>query len=216
MIKISASILASDFGYLAEEVSRVTEAGADFIHIDVMDGSFVPNITVGSMIVKAVKKYTHLPLDVHLMIEKPERYVDEFIDAGSDLLTVHAEAYVHLEKIVNNIKKSKIKVGVSLVPSTNESVLEYLYDQLDLILVMTVNPGFGGQTFLSSQLKKIENIRNKVNQVNKNIYVSVDGGINLETASYAKKAGANFLVAGTAIFKSEDYKKSIRAIKEAM
>ena len=169
MIKIAPSILSADFSNLGEEIQNIEKAGADYIHIDVMDGSFVPNITIGNEVVKALRTKTQLPFDVHLMINNPDNHVKAFAEAGADIITIHAEASIHLDRSLALIKSFDKKVGVSLVPSTHEDALDYILEKLDLILVMTVNPGFGGQKFLSSQLKKIENIRKKIEKSGKKI-----------------------------------------------
>jgi ribulose-phosphate 3-epimerase len=161
-IKISSSILSADFSKLGEEIKNIEKAGADYIHIDVMDGSFVPNLTIGNEVVRSIRKVSDLPYDVHLMINNPDNHIKNFAEAGSDIITIHAEASIHLDRSLDLIKSYGKKAGVSLVPSTHEDALDYVLEKLDLILVMTVNPGFGGQKFLSSQLKKIENIRKKI------------------------------------------------------
>ncbi len=213
-ILISPSILSADFTKLGSEVSELEKAGADFIHFDVMDGHFVPNLTFGAPIVKSLRPLTKLPFDVHLMVKKPEKLIDSFAKAGANYITVHAEAVTHLDRIITHIKSLGLKAGVSLVPTTHENVLEYLYEKIDLILVMTVNPGFGGQEFLSNQLTKISNISAKIKHAKRNILLSVDGGINPITASQVIKAGANVLVAGTHIF-SGDYKTNIAQLRSA-
>lgn len=215
MIKIAPSILSADFAKLGEEVAAITKAGADYIHVDVMDGHFVPNLTIGPAVIKAIKPHTNVPLDVHLMIEPVDCYVQSYIDAGADILTVHVEATTHLERLLQSIKSKGVKAGVTLVPSTPESALDYVMDIADLILVMSVNPGFGGQSFIRSQLKKIEHIRRKIEQSGRNIELQVDGGINPETAKEVVKAGANVLVAGSAIFSggAEKYAANIQALR---
>ncbi len=212
-IKISPSILSADFAKLGEELTNISKAGADYIHIDVMDGSFVPNITIGNEVVKALRPFSALPFDVHLMINNPDNHVKAFAEAGADIITIHAEASTHLDRSISLIKSFGKKAGVSIVPSTNEDVLDYILDKVDLILVMTVNPGFGGQKFLNSQLKKITNIRNKVTQSGRNIDLQVDGGINPETAKLVIEAGADVLVSGSYIFKSGNYQEAISKLK---
>ena len=214
MIKIAPSILSADFAKLGEEIQNIEKAGADYIHIDVMDGSFVPNITIGNEVVKALRQKTQLPFDVHLMINNPDNHVKAFAEAGADIITIHAEASIHLDRSLALIKSFDKKAGVSLVPSTHEDALDYILEKLDLILVMTVNPGFGGQKFLSSQLKKIENIRRKIEKSGKKIELEVDGGINDQTARIAIEAGADVLVSGSYIFGSGNYQQAIANLKK--
>lgn len=213
MIKISPSILSTDFSRLGEEIQAIEKAGADYIHIDVMDGSFVPNITIGNEVVKNLRKNSSLPFDVHLMINNPDNHVKAFAEAGSDIIAIHAEASIHLDRSVELIKSFGKKAGVSIVPSTHEDALDYVLEKLDLILVMTVNPGFGGQKFLSSQLRKIENIRKKIEKTGKKIELEVDGGINAETFKLATSAGADVLVSGSYIFGSENYREAIAKLR---
>ena len=213
MIKIAPSILSADFSNLGEEIQNIEKAGADYIHIDVMDGSFVPNITIGNEVVKALRTKTQLPFDVHLMINNPDNHIKAFVEAGADIITIHAEASIHLDRSLSLIKSFDKKVGVSLVPSTHEDALDYILEKLDLILVMTVNPGFGGQKFLSSQLKKIENIRKKIEKSGKKIELEVDGGINDQTARIAIEAGADVLVSGSYIFGNKNYQQAIQNLK---
>jgi ribulose-phosphate 3-epimerase len=214
-MKISPSILSADFSKLGEEIQSIEKAGADYIHIDVMDGSFVPNITIGNEVVKSLRKISALPFDVHLMIKNPDAHVKAFADAGSDIITIHAEASTHLDRSVALIKSFGKKAGVSIVPSTHEDVLDYVLEKLDLILVMTVNPGFGGQKFLDSQLKKIENIRKKISRSGRKIELEVDGGINDATAKLAVSAGADVLVSGSYIFGSENYAEAILKLRNS-
>lgn len=214
MTKISPSILSADFLNLGQELKKISQAQADMIHIDVMDGHFVPNLTMGPMIVKACKSATTLPLDVHLMINKPENLIDAFIEAGADYLTVHQENCNHLERVIKYIKSKSCKAGVAINPATNEQSLKYVIDQLDLVLIMSVNPGFGGQDFLPSVLPKIAAIKNMINSAdNPGCLISVDGGINEQTSKLCTKAGADILVAGSFIFKQIDYKKAIKDLK---
>ncbi len=211
MVKIAPSILAADFGNLKNEVMALEKAGADMIHIDVMDGHYVPNLTFGPAIVRLIRSYTNLPLDVHLMVDNPETMLNWFIPAGADILTVHAETCKHLDATLNTIKERGCKVGVSLNPATNENVLAYVLDKLDQILVMSVNPGFGGQSFIAEQLKKIAKIKSLIGS--RNIQIEVDGGINPLTAAECVAAGADILVAGTSVFASKDYRKNIDALR---
>lgn len=198
--KIAPSILAADFARLGEEVRAVTEAGADYIHVDVMDGHFVPNISIGPQMVKALRPHTNLPLDVHLMISPVDPYIKEFADAGADIITVHPEAGPHVHRTVQLIKSLGKKAGVSLNPGSPISLIEHILTDIDLILVMTVNPGFGGQSFIDSQRAKMRDIRALIDRSGRPIELEVDGGINGQTAALAVEAGADVLVAGTAAF----------------
>ncbi len=212
-IKISPSILSANFANLGQEVKAIDQAGADYIHIDVMDGNFVPNITIGHNVISSIRSYTNLPFDVHLMIKNPDYQLENFSIAGANIITVHSEATIHLHRTIEKIKSLGKKAGVSIVPSTNESGLDYILEEIDLVLVMTVNPGFGGQKFISSQLRKIENIANKISKLGRKIELEVDGGINQETAKQAVNCGANVLVAGSFIFGNSNYKEAITKLR---
>jgi len=216
MKKIAPSILSADFSRLGEEVKAVEQAGADYIHVDVMDGHFVPNITIGPIIVKAVKGVTKLPLDVHLMISNPYDFIDDFLQAGADILTVHAEAGYHLHRSLQHIRKAGGKPAVSLNPASPLSMIEYVLDDLDMVLLMTVNPGFGGQDFIPEVIPKIERLREIIDKRGLNIELEVDGGIGPETINRVSTAGADVFVAGSAIYHSDDYAETIRLMRENM
>ena len=211
MVLIAPSILSADFSCLKEEVQKLTQAKADWLHLDVMDGHFVPNLTFGPMVVKSIREHTKLPFDVHLMVKNPLEMIPWFANAGADIITVHAETCPHLDKALSQIKSYGIKAGVSLNPSTPENVLEYVLDKLDLIMVMSVNPGFGGQSFIQSSIEKISRIKNMIK--GKNILIEVDGGVNPMTAAECVAAGADVLVAGSAILNGGDYQKNIEALR---
>ena len=215
MTIIAPSILSADFAKLGEEVRAIDEAGADWIHIDVMDGHFVPNLTIGPGVVKALRPHTQKPFDVHLMISPVDNFLDAFAEAGADIITVHPEAGPHLHRTVQRIKALGKKAGVSLNPATPAKALDYVLGDVDLVLVMTVNPGFGGQKFISSQLKKIEAIANRISKENLTVDLEVDGGIDPETAREAVGAGATALVAGTAVFRggASAYADNIKALR---
>ncbi|MFC4100997.1 ribulose-phosphate 3-epimerase [Paenibacillus xanthanilyticus] len=211
---IAPSILSADFAALADDIRDVERAGADWIHIDVMDGHFVPNLTFGPLIVEAVRSATKLPFDVHLMIEKPEQYIPAFVQAGADRITVHAEACVHLHRVIHLIKEAGLPAGVALNPGTPISVLEHVLDDLDLVLIMTVNPGFGGQKFIPGSVQKLQALRSLLEQRGlSHMHVQVDGGINAATAPLVRDAGANVLVAGNAIFTEQDRAAAISALR---
>ncbi|TCP27782.1 ribulose-5-phosphate 3-epimerase [Scopulibacillus darangshiensis] len=213
MTKIAPSILSADFAMLEEEIKDVEQGGADYIHIDVMDGHFVPNITIGPMIVEAIRPVTNLPLDVHLMIENPDQYIETFTKSGADLLSVHVEACHHLHKTIQHIKSEGIRAGVVLNPHTPVSMIEHVIEDVDLVLLMTVNPGFGGQSFIKSVLPKIRQIATIVEKRELKVEIEVDGGINPETAKLCIDAGANVLVAGSAIYNQTDRGQAIRSIR---
>jgi ribulose-phosphate 3-epimerase len=210
---VAPSILSADFGRLAEEVRAVESAGADWIHIDVMDGRFVPNITVGPQVVRAIRGITRLTLDVHLMIVEPDKYLDEFAHAGADVLSVHAETCPHLYRTLQHIHQLGKKAGVVLNPSTSEEALRYVMGVVDLILVMSVNTGFGGQEFLPAVLPKVRAVRQMIDKEKRPIHLEIDGGISHETAASAASAGARVLVAGTAIFREPNYSEAIANIR---
>ncbi len=213
---IAPSILAADFLNLGENISQVEQAGADWLHIDVMDGHFVPNISFGIPVVEAVRRGTKLPLDVHLMIANPELYIEKFINAGANSITIHQEATPHLHRLLTLIKELGANAGVSITPSTPILQLEDVIELVDLILIMTVNPGWGGQTFIPSSLKRIEECKKLINNSGRQIYLEVDGGIDEKTAPLVKKAGANVLVAGTSVFKANDIQKAINILRNSL
>lgn len=212
-IKIAPSILSADFTRLGEEIRAVEAAGADMIHVDVMDGHFVPNITIGPMIVQAARKSTTLPLDVHLMITNPELYIVDFARAGADSITVHVEATAHLNRLVQTMKEQKVKAGVSLNPATPLATLDYVLADVDLVLVMSVNPGFGGQEFIPSAIDKISALRKMIDDRRLAAAIEVDGGVKPGNAAEIIQAGADILVAGSAVFGAKDYASAVRAIR---
>jgi len=213
---IAPSILSADFTRLGEEINAVEAAGADWIHIDVMDGHFVPNITIGPLIVEAVKRVTPLPLDVHLMIEKPERYIQAFAHAGADLISVQVESCVHLNRTIQMIKETGAKAGVVLNPATPLSMLDWELENVHHVMLMSVNPGFGGQQFLTSCLEKISALKKTIHMHNLPTLIEIDGGVNTQTIGDISAAGADVFVAGSAIFKSPDYAETIAAFKKIL
>ena len=213
MIKIAPSILSADFSRLAEDIRAVDRAGADYIHVDVMDGHFVPNITIGPLVVEALRRVTDKPLDVHLMIENPDLYIPEFARAGADIITVHQEAVPHLHRTVQLIKSFGKKAGVSLNPATPVATLDVILDDLDLVLVMSVNPGFGGQAFIPSALDKIRALRQRISQRGLATELEVDGGVKIDNIRAVVAAGADVLVAGSAVFNTDDYAATISALR---
>ena len=214
--KIAPSILSSDFAHLAEEIEAVEQAGADILHIDVMDGHFVPNFTIGPPIVAAIKRVTRLPLDVHLMMTNPDAFISEFIEAGSHYLTVHVETCPHLHRTIQSIKEKGIRAGVTLNPATSLSAVEPILQEVDLLLIMSVNPGFGGQKFIPSVMDKIKAARRMIDAKGLRVELEVDGGLKVENVGAISSAGADIFVAGSAIFGSDDYKQTISRMRQAI
>lgn len=214
MVKIAPSILSADFSRLGEEIRDAEKAGADLIHVDVMDGHFVPNITIGPLVVKAARKAASVPLDVHLMIEDPDKYIREFADSGADIITVHQEACIHLHRTVQNIKECGVKAAVSLNPATPVGGLEYILPYIDMVLVMSVNPGFGGQTFIPEALTKIKLIKDVIAERKLTIDIEVDGGINTDNVVDVVGVGADIVVMGSAFYNSADYAETVRKVRE--
>jgi ribulose-phosphate 3-epimerase len=213
MVKLSPSILASDFSMLGEEVKKLERFGADFVHIDVMDGNFVPNISLGIPVIKSIRKHTTLPFDVHLMIENPARYIDDFVAAGADLITVHYEADRHIDRTVNYIKSKGVKAGIALNPGTPISNIKNLISQVDMVLVMTVNPGFGGQKFIPYTMDKVRELKELAISLNPDLLIEVDGGIDATNIKSIAECGANVIVAGSSVFSNDNIEENIKNLK---
>jgi ribulose-phosphate 3-epimerase len=211
--KLAPSILSADFRLLGDEVAAVTAAGADYIHVDVMDGHFVPNITIGPLVVEAVRRSTNLPLDVHLMIDEPDRYLEDFVRAGADLISVHVEVLPHLHRTLQRIRELGARPSVTLNPSTPLATIEHVLEQVDMVLIMTVNPGFGGQEFIRAMIPKISALRQMLDEKAPAVDLEVDGGINAETIGEVARAGANVFVAGSAVFSTADYSETLRLFR---
>ncbi|QEK12002.1 ribulose-phosphate 3-epimerase [Crassaminicella thermophila] len=214
MVKLAPSILSANFSNLLEDIKKVEDAGVDLLHIDVMDGHFVPNITIGPLVLNSIKGKTKIPFDVHLMIENPDKYIADFVKGGADIITVHIEACPHIHRTIQNIKSYGVKAAVALNPATPINSLECIFEDLDMILLMSVNPGFGGQKFISFVLEKIKQLRKIIDEKNLNIDIQVDGGIKIDNAAEVVRAGANILVAGSAIFNTDDIEETIRLFRE--
>jgi ribulose-phosphate 3-epimerase len=213
MVQVAPSILSADFSNLKDEILKLEKGGADYIHLDVMDGIFVPNITFGAPVIKQIRKITDIPFDVHLMIDKPERYIKDFVDAGADIITVHQEATTHLHRTIEMIKSYGVKAGVALNPATPLETIEYVLDYIDLILIMTVNPGFGGQKFIDSTRRKIKKIKRMVMERDLNVLIEADGGIKLDNFREIVDCGLDIIVVGSGIFEADDIVERIRMFK---
>jgi ribulose-phosphate 3-epimerase len=213
MIKIAPSLLSADFANLASEIKKVEQAGADMLHIDIMDGHFVPNLTFGPPVVLAIKKVSKIPFDVHLMVKNPEALISDFVDAGADIITIHAETAPHLHRLLQNIKELGLRTGIALNPSTPLSTVEEVLDMVDMVLIMSVNPGFGGQKFIPSSINKIARLKNMIDERQLKVDIEVDGGINPNNAQDVIKAGANILVAGSAVYGAPDVALAIKNIR---
>lgn len=215
MVKIAPSILSADFANLGQDVERVENAGCDYLHIDVMDGRFVPNISIGPVVIKSLRRKSKLPFDVHLMIVEPEKYINQFVDAGADIITVQVETCPHLDRTIHQIKEAGAMACVALNPSTPLNTLDYVLTELDMVLIMTVNPGFGGQAFIPAMISKIKGLSERIKKVKAKAVIQVDGGINSSNIAAVTKAGAEVFVAGSAVFNHEDPAQAIKELKEA-
>ncbi len=213
MIKIAPSILSADFANLERDIKKVEEYGADMIHVDVMDGLFVPNITIGAPVVRSIRKCTGLILDVHLMIENPDKHIEDFVKAGSDIITIHQEATKHLHRTVQSIKKHGIKCGVAINPATSLTELDWIIEDVDMVLIMTVNPGFGGQSYIESMTDKVRDLKKIIDKKGLDIDIEVDGGVSLDNVKMLSDAGANVFVSGSSIFNSKDMEKTMKDFK---